>query len=389
MLMRPFARHAASLRHVLVAACLGAALSACQTADIEGALDPAAIPPPQAGPVGAETLGNGAVSVALLLPRGAGGEVARAAVEYRDGAALAVADLGADHVKLTVLDTEGQAATARTRAREAAEAGARLILGPASAAELEAAAAARRRNEPPMLALVDNAAPRPAGVFAFLSDEVDGALAVAAHARVAGKRNVLVLAAPDLPSASAARLKAGIESQDGSLLGPLAYRPSQGLAGAGGELVARAEAVILFAGADPVSAIAALRAAGLPADAMVLGTAGWTRQHQTSPALSGALVPVPDQSGLREVSARMQAAYGRPLTVEAAHGYDAVALAAGVVRAMGAQGLATATLRQPTGFRGATGAFRFGQDGSVTRLYAIYRAGPGGLKLVGEAAAGF
>lgn len=376
----------ATIARTAVAAVLFAGLAACQSVDTQGALDPGAMRPGPSAPVDAETLGRGGVTVTLLVPRTSAGSAARDAAEYRDGAALAMTDLGADHITLNVLDTRGQAAQAATRTREQAEKGARLIIGPASSAELKAVVDARRRNQPPVLALVDNDASRPVGVFALRSDETDSVSAAVSQARGMGKRNVLAVVSPDVSARSVARLKRRVEAAGGTFLGSITYRSPQDAAGA---TVARADAVVLYAGAAPAEAAAALRAAGLPSDAVLIGTSAWTQQHHVNPVLAGALVPVPDQSGLKEVNARMQAAYGRPMTIEAAHAYDAVALAAGIVRTLGAEGLVAGTLSQPTGFRGATGAFRFGSDGSVTRLYSIFRAGPGGLRLVAAAAPGF
>lgn len=368
----------------LAALLLCLAVAACQSVDTQAALD---IAPP--APAGDEVLGNGPVRVALIVARGAAGQAGADAAEYRNGAALAMADLGADYVTLSVLGSGGEAAAARDKARQALGDGARLVIGPASATELEAVAAERKSGQLPVLALVDNTAQRGAGVFALLSDELDGALAVCAYAIAAGKGDILAVAGPGgLSRAAAARLKAGLEKSGGRLLGVAEFATPAGLAVAG-DLPGKAQAVIVLARASPEQAVAALRAGGLAADALVLGTAFWTHQHHASPALAGALVPAPEQSGLREVEARMRAAYGRPMSMEAAHAYDAVALAAGVVRAVGPDGLGAAVLRQPVGFRGATGAFRFDEDGTVTRLYGIDRAGKDGLKPVQPAPQGF
>jgi len=384
----PGARPRVSLTfaRALAALLLCLAVAACQSVDTQEALE--TVPAP-AAPAGDEVLGSGPVKVALIVARGAGGQAGVDAAEYRNGAALAMTDLGTDHITLSVLGSGGDAAAARAKARQAIADGARLVIGPASAAELEAVEAERKRGQPPVLALVDNTAKRAVGVLTLRSDELDGALAVGAYAAAAGRGDILAVAGPGgLSRNAAARLKAGLEKSGGRLLGTAEFSAPAGLSGAG-DLVGKARAVIILAGADPEQAVAALRAGGLAADTLVLGTALWTRQHHASAALAGALVPAPEQSGLREVEARMRAAYGRPITTEAAHAYDAVALAAGVVRAIGAEGLGPAVLRQPVGFRGATGAFRFGDDGAVTRLYGIYRVGKDGLKAVQPVAQGF
>lgn len=365
---------------------LGFTLAACQGVDTQEALEMAQA---SAAPAGDEVLGKGTVKVALIVARGAEGQAGLDAAEYRNGAALAMSDLGADHITLSVLGSGGDAAAARDKARQAVGEGARLVIGPASPAELEAVAAERKRNQPPVLAFVDNGAKRAPGVFALRSDEIDGALSVAGYAAAAGKGDILAIAGQGgLSREAVARLKAGVEKNGGRLLGVAQFSAQSGLTGAG-DLIGKARSVLVVSAADPEQAVAALRAGGLAADALVLGTALWTRQHHVGATLAGALVPAPEQSGLREIEGRMRAAYGRPMSMEAAYAYDAVALAAGIVRAIGAEGLGANVLRQPVGFRGATGAFRFGDDGSVSRLYGIYRTGKDGLKPVQAAAQTF
>jgi hypothetical protein len=371
-------------RRMLIALGAAAFLSACQTATPEEVLDQGT---PGAGDVAQETLGQGAVTVAMLLPRSAGGSTGAAAREYRDGAALAMTDLGAEHVSLVVSDTGGSSSIAASRAAQAIGSGARMLIGPASGAELSALPGER----PPVIALVDNTTPRGSGIFAFRSDETDSALAAVDHARAAGKRVFVALVAPGTTEAATSRLKQGIEAVGGVLSATIPFTSATDLGGANAEAVAGAEAVIVFAGADPAQALAAYQAAPeRRSDALMIATNGWTQAHYRLPTAAGAIVPVLDQGGLREVGARMQSAYGRPMTLEAAYAYDAVALAAGIVRAVGAEGLSAVALTQPSGFRGATGAFRFSQDGSVSRLFSIYSVGAGGsLQPVQAAPAGF
>lgn len=364
---------------IFVATLLCLAVVACQGVDSKDVLDIASAP---AMPAGDEVLGTGSVNVALIVARGAPGQSGAEAVQYRNGAVLAMSDLGTDYITLSVLGSGGDAATARDKTNQALNDGARLIIGPTLTTELDAVAGQRKRGQPPVLALVDNATKRAAGVFTLRSDEIDGALAVGAYAAAAGRGDVLVIAGPGGISRDAtSRLKGGLEKNGGRLLGVAEYSASGALTGAG-NLASRAQAVIILAGANPEQAIAAVRGNGLATDALVLGTAQWGRQYHTSAALAGALVPMADQSGLRQIEARMRAAYGQPMSMEAAYGYDAVALAAGLVRAVGPDGLQSSVLKQPVGFKGATGAFRFGEDGAATRLYGIYRASKDGLKPV-------
>lgn len=378
--------HGLKFARALAAVLLCISIAACQGVDTKEALDIATAP---AMPAGDEVLGSGSVKVALIVARGAPGQAGQEAIEYRNGAALAMSDLGADHITLEILGSGGEPAAARDKARQAINDGARLIVGPASVSELDAVMTQRKRGQPPVLALVEDLPKRGAGVFTLRSDEIDSALTVGAYAAAVGRGDILVVTGPDgLSRDEAARLKKGLEKKGSRLLGVAKFSLTDGLSAAE-NLIGKAQAIIIFAGAHPQQAIASVRNQGLMADAAVLGTVLWTRQHQTSAELAGALVPLADQSGLREVEARMRAAYGQPMTMEAAYAYDAVALAAGVVRAIGPDGLHLSVLNQPVGFKGATGAFRFDGDGSVSRLYGIYRTGKAGLQPVQSAAEGF
>jgi ABC-type branched-subunit amino acid transport system substrate-binding protein len=96
-----------------------------------------------------------------------------------------------------------------------------------------------------------------------------------------------------------------------------------------------------------------------------------------------------DQASLAQIAERYRAAWGRPVTMEAAYGYDAVAIAAGIVRHMGPDALTPAALTISSGFRGATGTFRLRPDGSVDRPLSLYRFKGGALELVDPAPQSF
>ena len=101
------------------------------------------------------------------------------------------------------------------------------------------------------------------------------------------------------------------------------------------------------------------------------------------------LIAMPDQASLAMVGTRYQAKTGRPLSLHAAYGYDAVAVAAGIVRTLGPDALTQATLTKPSGFRGSTGIFRFRADGTVERQLALYRVRNKALELLDPAPEGF
>ncbi|MCV0395624.1 MAG: penicillin-binding protein activator [Rhizobiaceae bacterium] len=370
------------------------AIAGCQSAsapdvlELDGtrqadALEPADIP-------ATEKLGSGPVAIGMLLPRSAGGEAGRDAAEFRDGAALAMSELGGDHITLTIYDTKGQAAQIGNNASEAIANGARLLIGPISANDVEAVKAMPASTRPAILSLAANSASTAPDIFTLVSDETDSALAGVGYAVESGKKKVLAIAPDTVPEREARRLGKGIAARGGEFLGAVTYTagavPDQTRS-----LAASADAFLLL-GRDgaPGRSASALRATGaVRQDAVLVGTSAWSRQDHADPALNGAVLAIPNPSGLREISDRFRAAYGRSLSLEAAYAYDAIAIAAGIVRVMGADSLSSATLQARSGFKGTTGVFRFNQDGSVERRMPIYRIEAKRLKLVDAASDSF
>jgi len=96
-----------------------------------------------------------------------------------------------------------------------------------------------------------------------------------------------------------------------------------------------------------------------------------------------------DQTALKRISKPFQEAYGRPLSLDAAYAFDAVAVAAGIVQAKGDQALTADALHATSGFAGATGVFRFDAQGRVERRFAVYRLAHGKPSLLDAAPMGF
>lgn len=363
---------------------LGLALTACQSAGVD-ALDGVAAGPRQPG----ETIGAGETAVAMLLPRSAGGAVASRARDIRDGAALALDDLGAGKIALTIHDTGTGAAGVAALAAEAA--GARLILGPAGAEQTSALMAVSPR--PPALAFGGNGAPRGNGVFAMETDAVDSALESARVAAGAGRKTFVTIAPQGFAEADAQRLARGLAAAGASLAGVVRYAGASLAAdiAAQREALVKADGLIIFGEGNAPASIAATlrRTASLGPKAVLIGNLSWAAENFARTELEGALVAMPEQAGLALVADRYRAKTGRALTTHAAYGYDAVAVAAGIVRALGPAALTQATLTKPSGFRGATGIFRFHADGTVERRLALYQIRNKALQLIDAAPDGF
>ena len=386
-------RIGSKLRHIIAVLLTALFLGACQSSPATDVLENVAEAPPTPTREGAasETVGTGPVMVSMLIHTGGGGTGAARAADFRDGAAFAVKELGADSIKLAILDTNGESEATRAAALKAIETGAAMIVGPTTSSELAALAAVPATGRPPILGLTTNAVARAQGIFALLSDETDSAIEVSRHAAANGKRRVFVIAPPGYQAANGERLRRGLEASGAELVDLIEYVPGSRAIDNARQRLEQSDALLVMGlPTNPVAVIEATKKTGsFPQDGVVMGTSGWSRQLYANAALSGVLLALPNQEAMQETSKRFQSSYGRPLSVNSAYAYDALALAAGIVRARGAKAINSAALRSKSGFRGASGIFRFGSDGSIERLFPIYTLSDRQLKLVENSPEGF
>jgi hypothetical protein len=106
-------------------------------------------------------------------------------------------------------------------------------------------------------------------------------------------------------------------------------------------------------------------------------------------SMDGVLIATPDTGSFGLIAERFQNSFGRPMPVSAAYAYDIVAIAAGLVRAKGENGISKANLETPAGFRAATGAFRLRPDERVERLFQISKLRNGKTTVVSRPSQGF
>lgn len=324
-----------------------------------------------------QTFGDGPTRVDMFIDA----SVANHADDYRDGAALAMKELGAGQITLTVRDLRAQAMEPASQIKQSIDSGAKLLIGPSSLAKAFDGAA-----EPATLFLDEQ--PTASGV-AIASDEIGGAIEVASYAAGAGRSKIMVVSTRMLTPFEMQRLQTGLKNAGVQLLNVVTDPTSpDGLAKLA--RLGEAQAVLLIGVDAPKVAAPALRQrGGLAPDVPFLGTFAWSDTVHQEPVLEGSLLALIDQNALKRISERFRTAYGRPLSLEAAYGFDALAVAAGIVRTKGSVGLNAQALRSSSGFAGATGIFRFDVDGWIERRLAIYRLSRGKLVLQDDAPSGF
>lgn len=366
-------------------------LAACQSGGTD-VLETAATGGPQPAE---QAYGAGATTIAMLVPLSANGAAGRKARDYRDGAALAVRELGDGKINLVVYDTAAASAQVAGLAEKAGTSGARLIVGPTDPSSLATVAAVQPGQRPPVLSLTGQGPTKTEGVYTIVSDAIDSALE-ATRLAIGGGRKSFVAVVPAKSAAEVrSRLAQGFIDTKAVFAGVVTYASTgttlAGELSAQKDLLAKADGVMIFGeGRDPAAVAATLRSiSALQPGATVIGNLAWTSDNFANPALEGAIVAMADQASLAQIADRYRAAQGRAITIDAAYGYDAVAVAAGIVRQMGPDGLNASTLTKPSGFRGATGTFRLRHDGSVERPLALYRFKGGSLELLDPAPAAF
>jgi len=324
------------------------------------------------------SVGTGNVHLDLFIDRAVAGN----AEDYRDGAALAAKELGAGQLALTVHDLQAGSADLAGQVRKASAEGTKFFIGSPSLAKAVADSAGGS-------AFVLLSSEPESGGVAIVSDEIDALVEAGAYAAGAGKTELMAVAARPLSEAQAQRLRSGLKKAGANLV-DIVTDPSSP---AGKKSLAKLGSVqaVLLIGADAPKVIAPILRQGgvLPADVPFLGAGTWPAESFAEPALEGSLLALVDQRALKRISTRFQAAYGRPLSLEAAYAFDAVAVAAGIVRAKGEAGLTNDALRAASGFAGATGVFRFDANGRVERRFAIYRLSQGKPSLLDAAPSGF
>lgn len=360
---------------ILFAGLLAASLSGCKTSGTTDAIGTGAAAP--AAPI-SNVVGTGPVAIAIFTDSMSSPQLA---ADQRDGAALAVSQLARDQITLTIYDAGANGADIGSDVKVAMTSGARLLIGPPSLSASPVWAKTDAKKRPPAIMLATAPVKPVESGFWLVSSETDSAAEIAGYAATAGKKQILVAAPAQLAPNDIAQMKAAIEAQSGVFLGVVTVPPAAPL---NREMLAQADAVVLF-GAAPTVMLTPLHGAGLRSEAWILGTSEWKPAAYAGEAYFAAL----DQNGFGHIAGGFKTAYGRALTEEAAYAFDAVAVASGIVRAKGAEGMAAAELKSQIGFSGATGPFRFKNDGRVQRRFSIYKVTGGIAKLHDPAPGGF
>lgn len=357
---------------VLVASCSGS------LSNMTGGEGVASEPAPS---VPGTTIGTGNVKVALILPLSAGGQAGAAAVSLRNAAELAMSEFSQPDIQLLVKDDRGTPDGARAATQAAISEGAELILGPLFADAVRAAGQVARGAGRPVIAFSTDAGVAAPGVYllSFMPEsEVERVVAYAARQ---GLRSFAAL----IPNTAYGRVaqaafQTAVARNGGRIVAMETYDRASAaaqaakIAAVAGGASPQVNAVFVPDSGDSLIAVAqALHGAGVdPQKVRMLGTGVWNEARIFSqPGLQGGWFAAPDAAGFNAFAQRYRAKYGSDPTRIATLGYDAVSLAAALVRTQGAQRFSEPVLTNASGFAGADGVFRFNPNGTNERGLAV------------------
>jgi branched-chain amino acid transport system substrate-binding protein len=370
-------------------------LAACGGGSGLDPLPSAGQPPSQPGqPVASgPNIGSGPVRVALVLPLSAQGPVGTAAAAIRNAAELAMSEFDQPGITLLVKDDRGDASASRDMVQQALGEGAELILGPFAAASVQAASPLAKAAGRPMIAFSSDTSVAQPGVYLLSFTPQSDVSRIMSFAASRGKKNIAAL----LPEGGFGNVIAAEYQQQLAALG-LAAGPMQRYAPGRAAEAARALSSQL-SGSDTLlvtdlTADLARTADGLATSGIkgiqLLGTGVWNDLSVLQkPAMQGGWFSAPDAGGYNSFAERYRTKYKSSPTRMATVGYDAVALAAALVRTQGSNRFSAQTLTNPSGFAGQDGVFRFRADGTNERSLAVLQVTNRAAQLISPAPKGF
>jgi hypothetical protein len=325
-----------------------------------------------------QTIGAGAVRVGYLGIRRLDQPSRQADSETRDGAALAVNMLGSDVIKLTMLEATEKPESIEAAAKTLALNGAAMIITTARGAELDVIQKGTAGRQVPLVALQTNEAVLPPSVYAFVSSPVDSLIEAASFAMAEGGRHAVILASSPAEKVQAERVGGQIKAFGGKVEPVIEVAggviPAKSLAS-----WSKADMVVLMPGVkSPGELLKKTDATKPPAPARKLvASSVLTPADLNEPKLTGTIVCRYDQNVQARIGKRYMDSYGLPASANAGYGFDATAMAIGLITRWGNTAFAPERMMAPEGFSGSLGVFRLEEGGKVRRNCDIFKVSKG------------
>ena len=374
-------------RRLMLAGMLTLCVAACSGAGLPGFEQTPAVP----------AVGAGGVKIALILPLSAGGQTGIAANSLKNAGELAIAEANAPNVQLIVKDDKGTSDGASAAAQEAVNEGAELIVGPLIAANVQAAAAVARAAGRPVIAFSSDASVASRGVYLLSFMPATDVQRVVSYAAAQGKHSFAALV-PDTPygQVTGGAFQEAVTRAGARVTALEHYGPDHNqmidTAKRLAPALQEADALFIPDGADTLPGILeALATSGVDLKRLkLIGTGVWNDPKLFRlPQMQGSWFPAPEPSGFAAFAQRYRARYNSEPSRIASLSYDALSLAAALVRTQGSQRFSETVLTNPSGFAGADGLFRFHPDGTSDRGLAVLEIRNGSAVTVSPAPKSF
>ncbi len=344
-----------------------------------------------ATPLG-DTLGTGAVKVALVLPlTSPNGQPSVVGQSLRNAADMALSESGSTDLTLLIKDDHSNPDGARAAAQLALSDGAELFVGPLFAPDVREVGKVARGAGKPMIAFSTDTstAARGSYLLSFLIESyVDR---IVDYAAAKGKKSAAALI-PDTDYGRVADAEFQQEAAKKNIrVQAIEHYTPQTLAAAVKKIAALGDGIdslFIPEQSDAMPAMAeALAAGGIDRKRVqLLSTQVWDDPRLYNlPALQGAWYAAPDGDGFAQFSKRYRAKYNADPTRIATLSFDAVQLAAALVRTQGTQRFSDGVLLNKLGFKGTDGVFRFRADGLNERGLAVMQINGGAATPVSPA----
>ena len=350
-------------------------------------------PGPTQAPSG-DLIGTGNVKVALILPKSAGGQSATIAGQLRNAAELALKDFPGADVQILVKDDLGTTEGGQAAASQAIAEGAQLIIGPLNAVSARGVAGPARQAGVPVVTFTTDTSVASRGLYLIGFLPAVDVERIVGYAAAQNRKSMAAIVPDDaygLVVEAAFReqtARAGVRA-----MAVERYKGDpadmQAKAAAIAKLGAQIDSVFVpDAAANAAQVVQAMYSAGLDKTRVkILGSGRWNDSSAfAQPALAGGWFPGADAAGVDGFRARYRQTFANadpgPLAVL---GYEAVFLAAGLVRNAGARPFRDEVLLSRNGFLGVTGLFRFKTDGTSERGLAVFEIGTGSARTISQA----
>lgn len=324
------------------------------------------------------------VQVALLAPGGSGSaNLEWLARSLKNAARMSAADAQGATIDLRIYDTGGSAEQAVAQANAAADAGAKIIVGPLYAEAANAVGNAMAPRNINVLSFSNNAEIAGGNVFILGNSFANVADRLVGYGVKQRKSNIYVVAEDDVAGQIGGRaIERAIARNGASLAGRTNHPVSvSGIDATAPQIIAasrsgRVDAIFMTANNQAVLPYLTEKLAAAGVTSQVTQFMGLTRWDEpgsrlSMPQLQGGWFAIPDQGLKQQFEARYQSAYGEPPHELAGLAYDGVAAIASLVRAGKRNALTTSGLTQRSGFSGVDGIFRLRPDGTAQRGLAV------------------